>query len=147
MEIGDFLSIISMVILALTVYLLWVQVRDLKKSVRGNIYAQLMMQVSRINEFWIEHPQCANLWGKVDYVVQSGTPDEIRKGWMMTIMMDFYQNIHYQFLEGNISEKVWEGWRKHIRNTFLKSDLKILWDKAKDVYSPEFRTMIEDALI
>lgn len=143
-SLTDWLLIIQTIIIVVTLPLLIWQVVLLRRSIQGSTYQRIHDSVTDINKLWVEKPELASLWKGVEYVTSEGAKDEISRRWVITIMMDFYQNLYFQYRHGNIPTEIWRGWEKHILNVFKKSQsIRKAWEEAKTVYYKEFRDFID----
>ena len=140
------ISCFNLVVFVVSVMLIYRQLRQMEKSIRGNTYQSLIEEAASINRIFVDNPQLAELWGSVKYVGAKGDPNEIRKNWVITMIMDFYENMYFQYEQGNIPKEIWERWRRHIINVFKNTEVRDQWDKAKDVYYEPFRKFINKAL-
>ena len=50
-----------------------------------------------------------------------------------------YENIHYQFLTGMLSENEWLGFRSNLKANFEWASMRAYWDNEKQYYSAPFQ--------
>jgi len=140
------ISCLTLVVFVVSVVFIYKQLRQMEKSIRGNTYQSMIEEAASINRIFVDNPELAELWSTVKYVGVKGNPNEIKQAWVITIMMDFYENMYFQYEQGNIPKEIWERWRRHIINVFKNTKVREQWDKAKDVYYKPFREFIDKAL-
>jgi hypothetical protein len=137
------LSGINLVVFAASVIFLYRQIRQVDRSIRGNTYQILIYEGSSISKIFVDNPELADLWGKVEYVGASGDLKQIKQAWIVTMMMDHYENIYFQHEQGCIPDKLWERWERHISNVFKNTNIQAQWSKAKSVYYRPFREFVD----
>lgn len=118
----------------------------MEKSIRGSTYQSMIEGASSINQIFIENPKLADLWGSFKYVGTKGNNKKIRQAWIITMMMDFYENMYFQHEQGNIPEEIWQRWKLHIINVFKVTKVKKQWNNAKVVYYKPFRDFIDTSI-
>lgn len=140
------ISLLTLIVFFISVILIYRQLKQVERSIRGSTYQSMIQETSTINRIFVDNPDLAELWGSVEYVSVKGEPKEVKQAWVITMMMDFYENLYFQHEQGNIPEEIWERWKRHILNVFKNSKAKQQWSKAKDVYYKAFREFIDKGL-
>ncbi|MBK6657214.1 MAG: hypothetical protein IPG43_03225 [Proteobacteria bacterium] len=56
-----------------------------------------------------------------------------------------FENIHYQFTSGAITEETWNGWAKRIRRFFQQPGVVRWWESNSDGYSQSFQEFVGNA--
>ena len=140
------ISSLTLAVFLISVILIYRQLKQVERSIQGSTYQSMMDEGSAINRIFVDNPDLADLWGHVTYVGVKGEPKEVRQAWIITMMMDFYENMYFQHEQGNISKEIWARWSRHILNVFRNTKVQEQWDKAKDVYYKPFREFIDSAL-
>ncbi|MCS6845164.1 MAG: hypothetical protein NZ528_12720 [Caldilineales bacterium] len=137
------LSGINLIVFLVSVIFLYRQIRQIDRSIRGNTYQTLIYDGSAISRIFVDNPELADLWGTVEYVGRSGDHKQIRQAWVITMMMDHYENIFFQHEQGCIPDEMWERWARHISNVFTSANVQAQWSKARDVYYGPFREFVD----
>jgi hypothetical protein len=140
------ISSLTLMVFLISVLLIYRQLKQVERSIRGSTYQSVIDEASLINRIFVDNPDLADLWGSVKYVGVKGEPKEVRQAWIITMMMDFYENMYFQHEQGNIPEEIWERWKRHIIKVFSNTKVQEQWGKAKDVYYKSFREFIDCAL-
>ncbi len=140
------ISCLTLMVFIVSVVLIYKQLKQMEKSIRGNTYQSMIEEAASINRIFVGNPELAELWGRVKYVGTEGDPKEIQQAWVITMIMDFYENMYFQYEQSNVPREIWERWRRHIINVFKNTKVREQWDKAKDVYYKPFREFIDKAL-
>ena len=140
------ISLLTLIVFFISVILIYRQLKQVERSIRGSTYQSMIEEAFTINRIFVDNPDLAELWGSVEYVGVKGDPKEIKQAWIITMMMDFYENFYFQHEQGNIPEEIWKRWKRHILNVFKNSKVKQQWSKAKDVYYKPFREFIDKGL-
>ena len=110
------ISSLTLAVFLISVILIYRQLKQVERSIQGSTYQSMMDEGSAINRIFVDNPDLADLWGHVTYVGVKGEPKEVRQAWIITMMMDFYENMYFQHEQGNISEEIWARWSRHILN-------------------------------
>ena len=76
----------------------------------------------------------------------SDNPNNMQKTWIITKVMDHYENISYQQEQGAMTNGTWKRWKHHIINVFKHAHVREQWLTAKMAYYRPFREIIDQAL-
>ncbi len=139
-------SSLNILILATSVVIIYRQLKINEKSTMGNTYQSMRQEGFAINRIFVDNPELGELWGDVEYVGSKGDLIEIRKAWVITMILDYYENLFFQNEQGILPAEAWERWRKHIINVFKKAKIQDQWNRAKIVYYKPFREFIEQSI-
>ena len=141
------ISFTTLIIFIISVYFIYRQLQQVEKSIRGNTYQAMIDQASTINRIFVDNPELARLWGSVEYVGVKGKKNEVKMDWILTLMMDFYENMYFQHEQGNLPDEIWKRWEWHIVHTFKKSKrLNERWKKSRRAHYEKFVKFIDDRL-
>lgn len=139
------LSCLTLIVLVSAI-LIYRQLRQVERSIRGNTYQSMMEEAAAISCIFVDNPQLADLWTGIEHVGTKGQPKKVKQTWVMTMMMDFYENMYFHYEQGNIPEEIWKRWERHIISVFRDTKVKKQWSKAKSAYYKAFREFIDSAV-
>jgi hypothetical protein len=122
------------------------QIHLLERSMRGTTYQSLIEGASAINQIFVARPELASLWQPLDYVGTNGPFQRVSEAWVVTMMMDFYENMFFQHEQGNVPEPIWKRWETHIGNVFRQTKVREHWAKARSVYYTGFQQFVDGLL-
>jgi hypothetical protein len=54
------------------------------------------------------------------------------------------EQAYHHYLAGNFSESIWAGHTRHTQSLVNSSGVKQYWEMRREVFSPEFRTYIDE---
>ena len=57
-----------------------------------------------------------------------------------------WENMHYQYRTGMLTEDEWRGFRKNLEAVFEWPSIRTYWENEKQFYSPAFRAEVESIL-
>ena len=143
-NIGDFIGGIGVVA---TVIYLAVQVRHSTASTKAASYQAVVSAIS-------DWSRAIGADSKLSRIMRVGlenseqlTDDEYTQFEMMVVSgTRNFENIHYQYLAGGVSEAAWEGWSNRILTFFNQRGLQPWWEHHKAAYSPDFREFVEKGM-
>jgi len=118
------ISSLTLVVFLISVMLIYRQIKQVERSIRGSTYQSMIDKASVINRIFVDNPDLADLWGSVKYVGVKGESKEVRQAWIIKMITDFYENMYFQHEQGNIPEEIWERWRRHIINVFRNTKVQ-----------------------
>ena len=55
-----------------------------------------------------------------------------------------FENIHYQYLAGGITDSAWNGWSARMLGFFGQPGIQPWWEDHKAAYSTEFQQFVEN---
>lgn len=139
------ISFIEVIAAFATIYIVAGQLKQVKKSVRGNSYDAIMSHASMLTNLFVQHPELDIIWEREQ--TQEGDLER-RRMWTVEMLMDFYEYMYLQYIKKDITEDMWEGWDDHIKKTFQDSKyFKRYWINQGEMYSKTFRNYIDDILL
>ena len=139
--IGDFVGGVAVLV---TLFYLAIQVRQSTASARTSSYQGIVSSVS-------EWSRSVGLSADAARILQAGrdgrqglsAEDRARFDSLYISLTRNLENIHYQYLEGVISDSTWEGWDSRIHGVFAQPGARGWWAEQSGAYSPAFRELIE----
>lgn len=141
--------LISLILIIRQVKLLSDQIKQTERNISGSTYESSIEQARYINSFFVLYPELTDIWGSIEYLGIKNNEcqmDEVRKKWIITMIFDFYENLYFQYKQGNVPEEMWNRWEKHIINVFKNGHIHDQWINAKKVYYEPFVHFIDDNL-
>jgi hypothetical protein len=106
----------------------------------------MMEEAAAISSIFVDHPQLADLWAGIEWAGSKGQPRKVKQTWVITMMMDFYENMYFHHEQGNIPDHMWKRWEQHIISVFRDTKVKEQWSRAKNTYYQRFQEFIDDAV-
>ena len=135
-----------MIIYLVTAIIIYWQLKELKRSFKGNTHESTMNHATGITKLFIDNPELSSVWnskGEEDNLDK----DELKKKWTVELLVDFFEHMYIQHDQGNLPHDAWDGWDKHIRSSFRDSDyFQEFWKEKKDVYSENFQNYIKSEI-
>ena len=143
-SISLIVSTLSMIIYLVTAIIIFWQLKELKRSFKGNTHESTMNHATGITKLFIENPELSAVWNSKDENEKIDTED-IKKQWTVELLVDFFEHMYIQNDQGNLPYDAWDGWDKHIKNSFRESDyFREFWKQKEEVYSASFRKYVNN---
>ncbi len=135
----------SMIIYLVTAIFIYWQLKELKRTMRGNTHESTMNHATGITKLFIEYPELNEIWKNNSSDTKDINDDlEVKRNWTVELLIDFFEHIFIQYSNGNLPEEAWEGWEQHIKNSFSDSlYFQKLWHTKKSLYSEEFQKFVD----
>ena len=142
-NLGDFIGGIGVVV---TVIYLAVQVRQSIASTRSATYQSIVSAISDWSREIGADPKLARIMRVGMEDSSQLTEDEYTQYEMLVVSVTRnFENIHYQYLAGGISESAWAGWSVRISTFFQQPGTRSWWEHHHSGYATEFRKFVEKA--
>ena len=61
---------------------------------------------------------------------------------LISSLINFYENLFYQYQKGVLESELWEGWSNGLFHFLEKPGVKNWWDKYNALFSKSFRDYI-----
>ncbi|MEQ8693952.1 MAG: hypothetical protein RIC85_01315 [Gammaproteobacteria bacterium] len=143
-NLGDFIGGIGVVA---TVIYLAVQVGHSTASTKAASYQAVVSAISDWSRTIGADPSIARIFRVGVENSEELTDDEYTQFEMLVVSgTRNFENIHYQYLAGGISEAAWEGWSNRILTFFNQPGLRPWWEHHKAAYSSDFREFVDDGI-
>ena len=140
-NIGDFLGGIGVVV---TLIYLATQIRQNTTSNLTASYQAAVSSISDLSRAIGLDPQACSIMarGSTD---RDGLPPDDRRQFdlLMTAMFRNFENIHFQYDNGAISDEVWTGWAARIASNVAPPGARDWWQDHAPAYSLPFRRFID----
>jgi hypothetical protein len=143
-NLGDFLGGIG--VLATLLYLAH-QVRQNTISARSSSYQAVVASVSEWSRAIGVDPAIARLM-RVGQVDPDALDDDAYSQYEMFMISGVrnFENIHYQYLHGGLTDAVWAGWSERILGLLAQPGAQAWWRRNRQGFSPEFRDFVDGGL-
>ena len=140
-NIGDFIGGIGVIV---TVIYLALQVRNGTASTKGASYQAAVTAVSDWSRTIGADPELTRIM-RIGMEQPDGLSDNEYSQFEMLVVSATrnFENIHFQYISGGISEAVWKGWSIRIVGFFSQPGLKSWWEHHKTAYSDDFNEFVE----
>jgi len=144
MGIEIIISAVAITVSVATLTVLVYQTRALIRSIRANIYNQIVQQNLRLNEVLVSNSQIARiLSNKIDLGSVSESDLSVAKT-LASSFINHYENVYIQHKLTNLPETVWPGWETYMHNRILESPLMSeVWREMKPVMDKDFVAYVE----
>ena len=140
-NLGDFIGGIGVV--ATVIYLV-VQVRHSTASTKAASYQAVVSAISDWSRTIGADPNLSRIVRVGTENSEQLTDDEYTQFEFLVVSgTRNFENIHYQYLVGGISEAVWKGWSIRILTFFNQPGLRPWWEHHKAAYPADFREFVE----
>jgi hypothetical protein len=128
------------------------QIQQLERSIRGASY-QGIVYTPGVSQLFIQYPELADMWMETDYLYVDGSTDlqaqykSVRQRWIISILLDHYENVYIQHELGNIPDHLWVRWEKHLRRVLgNEKAIHDVWPSFKVVYYDKFVKFVDTAI-
>jgi hypothetical protein len=144
LDISLAVSILTLIALTASVILIVFQLRQLERSIKGSTYQSIIEAADRTQSVFLTYPELADIWEPLDYITTKGDVKQIRRDWLLVTIMEHYENMYFQYKQGNIPQQMWGGWELHLKRLFQSDTaFRRSWPAGKEFYSGEFRDFVD----
>ena len=129
-----------------TLFYLAHQIRQNTRTARSSAYQAAASAISDWTNVLSSDPTATN--NLMTAVVEPNALDDdarTRAGMQFNALFRNYENIFYQWREGAISDGVWEGWSRQIREVFWAAGVQSWWPTWRLHCHADFRTFLENS--
>ena len=135
---------VANLLVAMTVLLLWWQVRDLRRSVQSATYQTIVQMFDAFAKTMIQYPE---LHAYLVPDAENRNSQQIRAEWAIAMRFDWFESIVIQKMRYNaIPDDIYIHWMRileyELRNPFFQS----FWNQFGSMYHPLLREEVERRL-
>jgi len=139
------LTILQGIFFLVSVVFIWVQIRQANRFTRA-AHTQSLIEISA--PFLIQLSQdrkLAELWGNGTKTYESlDEVDRFRYEQLLVWWLIHHENIYYQYHEGLVDEKLYQGWKVELREFIRAKGIGLFWEKGlKRYFRTEFQQEVE----
>jgi len=143
MEAGDIIQTIVAVILALTVLIVYYQLRNAVKSSLSSAYQAIISDLHGLTTTMVADPALFKLLD----TTPSGEDHRIRQGLVVLRLLDLYLSLWLLHRKGGIDDQTWQGWCKSMDDTFKKPGFVRWWtwlEENQGYHPRKFRDYVNE---
>ena len=135
--VGAFIAIVALMYLAL-------QIRRNAKAIRSSTTHDIMEEIRSIYALMAEHKEIANLVHRAATDADSITGDEKVQWYALNMnFMRALENAYFQWTEGTLDSRVWEGFRKQFADYSRLPGFQDFWTNRKHWFDDHFCAFFE----
>jgi hypothetical protein len=138
-------TIIQSIFFILSVFFIWYQIREHNRLTRAantqslvEISAPFLIQLSqdrKLAELWVNGTENYETMDQVD---------QFRYLQLLFWWLIHHENIHYQYQNGLVDERLFEGWKIELQEFIRAKRIDLFWDQEmKRFFRTEFRQAVE----
>jgi hypothetical protein len=138
-------GIIQTVFFIISVFFIWYQIREHNRLTRA---ANTQSLVALSSPFLLQLSQdrkLAELW--VNGTKSYETMDKVEQFRYLQLLfwwLILHENIYYQYYNGLVDEKIYQGWQKELREFIRTKRIDLFWNKdMKPFFRTEFQQVVE----
>jgi len=140
--IGTIAEIVGVIAVIATLVYLAIQVKDNTRVARSATRQAIAETTMSIGRDLVENKELAEIFLK-DLREQDLDPvDQLRLYSRSYVGMRNWENIHYQYLSGMLSDDEWRGFRKNLKAIFEWKSAGTYWENESQYYSETFQKEI-----
>lgn len=145
-------QLVAVIFVAVTVFLTRQQLkestrqtRNLEETLRTSVYQDIIRSSRELWVAFFEDPELLN-WYLESRGIQVQDISENKIRLFTALKLDYYENLYLQYIQANIDEDVWAGWRNAIRADLKDRVFQEVWMKMEQLYAPSFQEFINAIL-
>lgn len=132
-------SVATAVVTAIMVVAIWLQLKQVSKTINGNTAQTLASNALAINTLLIQNPQLGRIFDDSKTMGDLG----IGQTWMILTIFNYYETVFFQYEKGTLSPELWNS-TKQVMKEVLKNDrFKQKWDELKSQFYVKFKETVE----
>jgi hypothetical protein len=143
-SIGELLGGIGVI---LSLLYLAFQLRDHSRGLRSESYGRSLDRLARMQERFAEDSDFARIFNK-----GLADPEGLSVGerisftWGCTEMFGAFEYMHYQQMQGDLPEEIWQRWRETIKFWLTYPGARAWWYGKPSPFSTDFCSFVEDCI-
>ena len=147
-KLNDWLQVIGLFAVVGSLIFVGLQMRQEQRIALSQAYQARADQSIAITLAALESDTALSFWGKARGYVQEGySPAESAFGlqWA-TAMLSYWENNHYQYQEGFVSEEHWQTQLELMRFMMQRSAFQFSFEQNRSLWRASFREVLEGIL-
>ena len=146
-QLANLGSLIGGIGVLLTVVYLAVQLRVVIRTTRGATYQAVVGAISDwTRDIGIDSNAARILLAGLQNPTLHSVEEAFQFNLMLTSVVRNFENIHYQYLTGGITNETWSGWCSRIQTMMQMPGVSAWWGSNKQFYSSQFGEFVSKAL-
>jgi len=147
-KLNDWLQVVGLFAVVGSLIFVGLQMRQEQRIALSQIYQERADQSIAITLAALESDTALSFWGKTRGYVQEGySPAESAFGLQWTTaMLSYWENNHYQYVEGFVSEEQWQTQLALMKTLMPMPAFRYAFEQNKNIWRASFREVLEGIL-
>jgi hypothetical protein len=144
LSISDISSIIQAIGVVISLLYVAVQIRGSNKAIKGATYHSIISTYAEIEARITQEPEATRIYQLGCEDPEALTKEEaLRFKEIVCSIFNFYENIHYQYINDLLEEPLWASWCNYMRIKLQYPGIAKYWENNGYLYSRAFREYIK----
>lgn len=137
-----FVSVISNLILAISVCLLWFQIKEMRTQIRSSTYQTIVQMFDEFSKIMLQHPDLASLLFGTSQPVNT-----IKAEWLVSMRLDWFESIVIQRHRYHaIPDDIYEHWMHVLTYELSLPFIQNVWEQYGSLYHPLLQQEVRQRL-
>lgn len=136
------LSLMSNLFVAISVILLWLQTREMRKQIQSSTYQTIVQTFDNFSQTVMQHPQLA----QVLFGTQCSL-DDVKAEWLVTMRLDWFESIIIQKHRYRaLSDDIFGHWMRVLEYELSMPFIRNIWERYGTLYHPLLQKEVQRIL-
>lgn len=136
------LSIISNLVVAISMLILWLQIKEMRKQIQSSTYQTIVQMFDNFSQTMLQNPQLVHLLYGAHQTV-----DEIRAEWAVFMRLDWFESIVIQkYKYQAIPDDIYDHWMSILEYELSVPFIRNIWERYGRLYHPLLQQEVQQRL-